>query len=170
MHTELPGDLKIRNAEPADHPRIIGVMKDWWGGRDLTHMLPRLFLTHFCDTSFLMEKDNELAAFLIGFLSQSRNDEGYIHFVGVNPEFRGMGIGTYLYNRFYEICIVKGRKTVRSCTSPVNKGSIVFHAKMGFEIEKGNAEIDGVQVTLDYNKPNDDKVLFRRLLDPPAFI
>lgn len=104
MHTELPGDLEIRNAEPADHPRIIGVMKDWWGGRDLTHILPRLFLTHFCDTSFLMEKDNELAAFLIGFLSQSRNDEGYIHFVGVNPEFRGMGIGTYLYNRFFETC------------------------------------------------------------------
>ena len=32
--------------------------------------------------------------------------------------------------------------------------------KIGFEILKGNAEIDDTRVTLDYNKPNDPKVLF----------
>ena len=29
-----------------------------------------------------------------------------------------------------------------------------------FSSSNGNAEIDGIQVTLDYNKPDDPKVLF----------
>jgi hypothetical protein len=33
---------------------------------------------------------------------------------------------------------------------------------MGFQIREGNAEIDGVQATLDYNKPDDPKVLFEK--------
>ena len=33
-----------------------------------------------------------------------------------------------------------------------------------FQIGQGNAEVDGIQVTLDYNKPNDPKVLFEKHL------
>jgi hypothetical protein len=42
----------------------------------------------------------------------------------------------------------------------VNKGSIRFHKKIGFTILKGDVEVDGVQVSLDYNHPGDSKVLF----------
>jgi hypothetical protein len=42
----------------------------------------------------------------------------------------------------------------------VNKGSIEFHRKIGFNILKGNADVDGVQVSLDYNHSGDSKVLF----------
>ena len=160
MYQELPKDLNIRNSKPSDHPRIINVLKDWWDGRDLTWMLPKLFLIHFTNTSFVVEKRDELIAFLIGFLSPAKSKEGYIHFVGVHPDFREIGIGEHLYNRFFIICIENNRNTVRACTSPVNKGSIEFHKKIGFEISKGNSEIQGIQVTLDYNKPNDPKVLF----------
>jgi len=161
MYREMPNGLKIRNSAPSDHRRIIGVLKSWWGGRDLTWMLPKLFLVHFCNTSFVIEKDDDLIAFLIGFLSPSKSKEGYIHFVGVHPDYRGNGIGRFLYERFFEICNENGRNIVKACTSPVNKGSIVFHKKMGFEISEGDAKIDGVQVTLNYNKPNDSKVLFK---------
>ena len=160
MHLELPKDLKIRNSKPSDHQQIISVLKDWWGGRDLTWMLPKLFLIHFTNTSFIIEKNGELIAFLIGFLSPAKPKEGYIHFVGVQPNYRGIRIGELLYNRFFKTCIENGRDTIRTCTSPVNKGSIEFHKKIGFEISKGNAEIAGIQVTLDYNRPNDPKVLF----------
>ncbi|MBU1181676.1 MAG: GNAT family N-acetyltransferase [Proteobacteria bacterium] len=160
MHRELPRGLKIRNSKPSDHQRIISVLKDWWGGRDLTWMLPKIFLVHFSNTSFVIENDKELIAFLIGFLSPSRINEGYIHFAGVHPGFRGIGIGAYLYERFFRICKENGRNTIKACTSPVNKGSIEFHKKIGFNISAGNAEIDGIQVTLDYNKPGDPKVLF----------
>jgi GNAT superfamily N-acetyltransferase len=159
---KLPKDLTVRNSEPADHKRIISVMKDWWGGRDLTWMLPKLFLVHFCDTSFIIEKKEALLAFLIGFLSQSKTNEGYIHLVGVHPNYRGMGIGEFLYYRFFQICKKNSRDTIRACTSPVNKGSIEFHRKIGFNISKGNADVDGVQVSLDYNHSGDSKVLFEK--------
>jgi len=160
MISELPKSLTVRNSKPEDHRRIIAVMKDWWGGRDLTKMLPKLFLVHFCDTSLIVEKGDDLVAFLVGFLSQSKANEGYIHFVGVHPNYRGMGIGEFLYRRFFGICMANGRDTVRTCTSPVNKGSIEFHKKIGFRILQGNAVIDGIQVWPDYNGPNDPKVLF----------
>jgi GNAT superfamily N-acetyltransferase len=160
MMTKLPKNLTIRNSKPSDHQRIISVMRDWWGGRDLTWMLPKLFLVHFCNTSFIIEKGNSLTAFLIGFLSQSKINEGYVHLVGVHPNYRGMGIGAFLYQRFFEICKEYNRDTVRSCTSPVNKGSIEFHKKIGFNILKGDAKVDDVQVALDYNQPGDSKVLF----------
>ncbi|MBT8349635.1 MAG: GNAT family N-acetyltransferase [Deltaproteobacteria bacterium] len=156
----LPKGFELRNSTQSDHQRINGVLKVWWGGRDLTWMLPKLFLIHFCNTSFVIEKDEALIAFLIGFLSPSRVKEGYIHFAGVHPDFRGIGIGEYLYDRFFGICKASSRNIIRACTSPVNKGSIEFHKKIGFNISDGNAEIDGIQVTLDYNKPNDPKVLF----------
>jgi hypothetical protein len=162
MITKLPKDLTVRNSEPADHKRIISVMKDWWGGRDLTWMLPKLFLVHFCDTSFIIEREQDLMAFLIGFLSQSKRNEGYIHLVGVHPNCRGRGLGEFLYHRFFQICKDKNRDTVKACTSPVNKGSIQFHKNIGFNILEGNIEVEGVQVSLDYNHPGDSKVLFQK--------
>jgi len=99
-------------------------------------------------------------AFLVGFLSQSKVNEGYIHLVGVHPDNRGMGLGKFLYHRFFQICKASNRDTIRSCTSPVNKGSIEFHRNIGFNILNGNVEVDGIQVSLDYNHPGDPKVLF----------
>ena len=78
MITKLPEGLTIRNSKPSDHQRIISVMKDWWEGRDLTWMLPKLFLVHFCNTSFIIEKGDSLTAFLIGFLSQSKINESIL--------------------------------------------------------------------------------------------
>ena len=167
MIHELPKGLTLRNSVPSDHERIIGVLQNWWGGRDLTWMVPRIWLIHFNNTSFIIEKHNELVAFLIGFLSPANPKEGYIHFAGVHPDHRGIGLGGYLYHRFFDICRKNDRDRVRSCTSPVNRGSIAFHKQMGFAISKGNAEIDGYPVTLDYNRPNDPKVLFEiAIFDP----
>ncbi len=162
MISELPQGLSLRKSRPSDHHRIISVLEDWWGGRDLTWMLPRLFLIHFYNTSFIIAKGDKLIAFLIGFLSQSNTDEGYIHFAGVHPDYRGVGIGKYLYGQFYEVCKEHERDIIKVCTSPANKGSIEFHQKIGFQIEQGNAELDCIPVTLDYNKPDDPKVLFKK--------
>ena len=62
---------------------------------------------------------------------------------------------------FFTTAKKNNRNIVRACTSPVNKGSILFHTKIGFEIFPGDTDIDGTQVTLDYNKPEDPKVLFK---------
>ena len=44
--------------------------------------------------------------------------------------------------------------------SPVNKVSIAYHTKVGFNIEKGDKEVDGVSVFSDYDGVNQDRVLF----------
>lgn len=162
----LPDGFTLRHCRPEDHPAMMEAVLDWWDGRDLRYLLPRLFTTHFADTSFVIHRGDALAAFLVGFLSQARPKEGYIHFVSVHPECRGQGLGRFLYERFFEICRREGRHTVRSCTSPVNANSIAFHRRMGFEIQPGDATMHGVAVTLDYNRPDDPKVLFVKRLEP----
>jgi ribosomal protein S18 acetylase RimI-like enzyme len=131
----------LRQAEPADHARILAVMIDWWGGRDLTALLPELFLEHFCDTSFVIEYGTELAAFLVGFMSQSHLDEAYIHFVGVHPEHRKAGLARTLYEQFFEICRQRDRSIIRAITSPINTVSIAYHTSMGFQVERGEKKM-----------------------------
>ena len=42
----------LRNVREDDYPQVIRVLNDWWGGRKVADMLPRLFFTHFSDTSY----------------------------------------------------------------------------------------------------------------------
>lgn len=120
---------------------------------------------HFCNTSFAAETAGRLVGFLIGFMSPSCPDEAYIHFVGVAPELRKRGVGRELYRRFFDLARQNGRRNVRSCTSPVNRDSIGFHRAMGFSIEPGNGDVEGIPVSLDHNRPGDHKVQFLRILD-----
>ena len=164
MNTETFKDFSIRHPTSEDHQRIMEVMPEWWHGRDLRAMLPKLFLNHFNNTSFIIETKGELAGFLVGFLSPAKSDEAYAHFMGVCPSFQKSGLGRQLYNRFFEVCRLDGRGLVRACTSPVNRDSIAFHRKMGFIIEPGDGQIDGIPFTSNYNRPGDDKVLFTKYL------
>ena len=94
--------VRIRPIRPSDYRAVIAVIDDWWGGRHMADMLPRLFFEHFTDTSFAAERDGELAGFLVGFRSQSRPGEAYIHFVGIHPGERGHGLGRELYERSFD--------------------------------------------------------------------
>lgn len=133
--------VHIRNAEPGDHGSVIAVIDDWWGGRAMAPMLPKLFFVHFRDTSFVAEDDAGLAGFLCGFRSQTFEDEAYVHFVGVDPGRRGSGLGRTLYDRFF--AAVAPRRIVRAVTAPVNEQSVAFHRAIGFEIERVDEDYDG---------------------------
>jgi ribosomal protein S18 acetylase RimI-like enzyme len=148
--------LAIRHAQPSDYGRVIGRVNTWWGGRDMAPMLPKLFFLHFEGTSFVADDDEEqLAGFLIGFLSQTDGKEAYIHFVGVAPKRRGEGIGRALYEHFFDAVRARGRTVVRCVTSPLNTDSVAFHEALGFEIER---------VAPDYDGPGEDRVTFVKRL------
>ena len=85
--------VQIRQIRPSDYQSVISVVDSWWNGRRMADLLPHLFFEHFADTSFAAERDGELVGFLVGFLSQSRPGEAYIHFAGVHPAERGRGLG-----------------------------------------------------------------------------
>ena len=152
---------EIRPVQTADYDRVIAVVDDWWGGRHMAEMLPRLFFTHFENTVFVAEDDSgELAGFIVGFLSQANPDEAYVHFVGVAPAHRGAGLARSLYERFFEAARAADRHVVRAVTSPVNRVSIAAHQALGFEMVAGPAEQDGVPFHPDYDGPEGDRVLF----------
>jgi ribosomal protein S18 acetylase RimI-like enzyme len=157
-------NISIRHAEPSDYLTVINVMDDWWGGRAVGELLPKLFFIHFRETSFVAEKEGQLIGFLTGFLSQTFTDEAYIHFVGVHPDFRQAGLGRTLYERFFEVMRQSGRRVVRSITSPVNKSSIAFHLRLGFKIEPQDAVRDGIPVSRNYDGRGGDRVLFIKKL------
>jgi ribosomal protein S18 acetylase RimI-like enzyme len=150
----------IRNVRPTDYPPIISVLDEWWGGRKMSDMLPRLFFEHFCETSFILEEDGRIAAFLIGFFSQSHPKEAYIHFVGVHLQYRKRGFGKELYERFFTVMRQNQRSVVRCVTSPINTGSIAFHTRMGFRIEPGEAELNGVAYDPAHDGPGEHRVRF----------
>jgi len=146
----------IRHAKSSDYGRVIGRINVWWGGRDMAPMLPKLFFLHFEGTSFVAEDDEgDLTGFLCGFLSQTNDDEAYIHFVGVTPDKRGEGLGRTLYERFFDEVRLQGRGIVRCVTSPANHDSVGFHEALGFEVDR---------VVSDYDGPGEDRVLLVKRL------
>lgn len=166
MSEALREGIIIREAQPSDYQGVISVLNDWWGGRSMSDMLPKLFFTHFQRTSFIAERDGALAGFLVGFCSQTFADESYIHFAGVNPEFRRQDVARLLYERFFATSLQMGRTVVRGVTSPVNKVSVAFHTHMGFALEPSDTVDDGIPVHLNYDGPGEHRVLFvKRLTD-----
>lgn len=153
----------MRNLREADHELIISVIDEWWG-RPVSSKLPKLFFRHFEDTSYIVEEGGEVVAFLVGFVSQAREGEAYIHFVGVAPGFRGRGVARSLYERFFEAARGRGCGAVRCITSPVNGGSIEFHRRLGFDFEEGDSSEDGVPVHTDYDGDGKAKVVFAKRL------
>lgn len=157
-------NIKIRNGRATDHENVISVMPGWWGGRDLTSAVLKVFFIHFSNTTFIAEMKDDLVGFLVGFLSQSEKNVGYIHFAGVHPDYRKAGIGRILYQKFYDACKTDDRFIVKSCTSPINKLSVAFHLRMGFGIEPGDGIVDGIPVTMNFLRKNEPKVFFKKEL------
>lgn len=160
--------LIFRRPIPADHERVMAVLPQWWDGRDLRALLPKIFFEHFRGTSLIVEHEDTLVAFLVGFFCADHKDEAYVHFVGVAPEWRHVGLGRDLYRRFFALARADGRRVVRAVTAPVNTGSIAFHTALGFSMLPGDEEIDGMPVSLDPGAHGHDLVRFQLFLDPEA--
>ena len=130
----------VRNVEPSDEERVLAVMVEWWGGRDIRSRVYRGLFTHFKPTSFVVEEDDgRLIAFLLGYLSQTFPDQAYINWIGVHPDYRNRGIARMLYERFFEMARANGRHLVTCDTAKVNQDSLRWHVHMGFDITEDDA-------------------------------
>jgi N-acetyltransferase len=150
---ELSAAARVRRLEPGDREAVGGAVDAWWD-RPVPGLVPRPFFTEFCDTSFVVERRGELVAFLIGFLSQTARDEGYVHAVSVAPAARRQGLARLLYRRFAEKVMSHGRRRIRAITAPSNTGSLAFHRRLGFRIELPGDFVDGrAQMVLELPRP-----------------
>jgi ribosomal protein S18 acetylase RimI-like enzyme len=160
--------LIFRRPIPDDWERVVGVMPAWWAGRDLRALLPKVFFEHFRGSSLLVEHEAALVGFLVGFFCPDHDDEAYIHFVGVDPAWRRVGLARDLYRRFFGLARAEGRGVVRAVTAPVNTGSIAFHTALGFSVLPGDDEVNGVSVTTDHGPHGDHLVRFQLFLEAEA--
>jgi len=158
--------LAFRRPIAADHERVSAVMVDWWGGRDLRALLPRVFFEHFRGTSIIAEHEDQLIGFLVGFLCPDHPDEAYVHVAGVHPAWRRAGLGGDLYRRFATLVRAQGRTVVRAVTAPANEASVAFHAALGFRVLPGDAEVGGVPVSAAPGPYGDHLVRLELVLEP----
>jgi L-amino acid N-acyltransferase YncA len=85
----------------------------------------------------------------------------------VDPAQRGSGLGRLLYEAFVQAAEARGCVLVRAVTSPVNRGSVTFHQRMGFQVEPGDAKVDGIPVSSGYDGHGGDRVRFLQTLRGP---
>jgi L-amino acid N-acyltransferase YncA len=156
--------VTLRRPTEADYPAISTVIDDWWGGRELDHLLPRLWLQHFTGTSWLAETGNgRLAGFLIGFLSPDQPDVAYCHLIATNPNLRRRGLGRLLYERFFGDARAAGRHTVTAITWPANRASIAFHRALGFVVQgDGSQNLYGTPARPGYDFEREDRAILVR--------
>jgi len=89
-----PTSITFRRPVEDDHPHVVGVVDEWWGGRRMRALLPRLWFQHFTGTSWIAEDDQgRLAGFVVAFISQDDPSTGYIHMVAADPNRRRGGVG-----------------------------------------------------------------------------
>ena len=163
--TRAPLELRLRRPAEADHLPIVRLVDEWWGGRRLHHLLPRLWMQHFSGTSLIAETtDGALAGFLVGFVSADHPDTGYIHLVATNPNLRRLGIGRLLYERFFDDLRERGVSRVVATTWPGNRGSVAFHRRLGFRVGEtpDTRPLYGTPALSDYDLDGDDRVVFIR--------
>ena len=161
--------VTIRHAEPDDYDRVIHSVDAWWGGRQMASMLPRLFFTYFRPWTFVAVHDESIIGFLAGFQSQTNPLQVYCHFIGVDPGWRTQGVGEALYQRLFVEAKSRGCDEVLAVTAPANRGSIAFHARMGFAVLPGPCSEIQVPYIPDYDGPGENRVRFQKLLlDQPG--
>lgn len=168
VNEPAPLNLRLRRPLEVDHPQLVGVVDDWWGGRRLHELLPRVWLQHFSGTSWIAETgvtaESQLAGFLVGFISPDRPDEAYVHMIATNPELRKRAVARTLYEAFFRDVAGRGVRQVKAITWAGNRVSIGFHTAMGFRIVDGpgTRTILGVTAFPDYDYPGEDRVVFSR--------
>ena len=158
-------DITFRRPTADDHPRLTEVIDEWWGGRGMRHLLPRLWLEHFTGTSWIAEHpDGRLAGFGIAFISPDDPSTAYMHMIATDPNRRRRGLGRALYERAFGDAAARGARRITSVAWPGNRPSIDFHRAMGFAVDDGpgTQPIFGTPAHPDHDGDGEDRVVFVR--------
>jgi ribosomal protein S18 acetylase RimI-like enzyme len=127
--------LTIRGITKEDFDHIVTVLDRWWGGPSGERAHP-VFFYELGQGALIAELEGTLVGFLLGFVAPTDPPTGYVHLVGIHPEFRRQGVGNQLYERFFERCRDGGARRLKAITTVGNDGSIHFHQALGFEAQE----------------------------------
>jgi ribosomal protein S18 acetylase RimI-like enzyme len=169
MTSHEPLAVRFRRPTEADHGPIVRLVDEWWGGRRISALLPRLWFQHFTRTSWIAEdEEGRLLGFLVGFISPDDPDVGYVHMIGTDPNRRRRGLGGQLYQQFFTDVAGRGVRRVAAITWPGNRVSVAFHRSIGFlPVDgPGTQHLYGSPAIPDYDGDGEDRVVLVRELDP----
>jgi GNAT superfamily N-acetyltransferase len=161
--------MDVRRITKGDFDRIVEVIDHWWGGPIGTFAHP-IFFYELGGEALIALESGEMIGFLLGFIAwgsapgrlpssssgASGGDPrtGYVHLVGIHPDYRRRGVGRLLYDRFTEDCRSSECIGMKAITTPGNEVSIRFHVALGWD----------VQDIGDYAGPGRRRIVFTRRL------
>ena len=125
--------MQIRGISKADFDYVVSVLDRWWGGPSGERAHP-VFFYELGKDALIAEEDGQVVGFLLGFVAPTTPPSGYVHLVGIHPDFRRRGVGHLLYEQFTERCRAAGAQRIKAITTVGNEGSIAFHRAIGFDI------------------------------------
>jgi ribosomal protein S18 acetylase RimI-like enzyme len=159
-------EYQIRNVKEEDFLIISEISTNCEPMATERNSIYHLFTKFFSNTSLIIEKEDDILGFLLGFQSQKNLKDAYIHLLCIMPQFRNQGLAKALVKRFLGIMSQKGCNHVYLITSPKNKRAINFYRQMGFEVNKKEKKmiIDGISTFEDYNGLGEHKVIFSKSL------
>lgn len=125
-------EITIELVRDGDLALILRDYERFWGGYELPRSMHHaMFFVEFGDTAYTARRaDGEIAGYLLGFVAPG--GDGYIHFIAVRDDARGLGIARRLYERFTADAVSRGATALKAITSPGNEGSQAFHQQLGF--------------------------------------
>lgn len=146
--------MKTRPITKVDYDEIVREIDRWWGG-PTTALAHPMFFYELGDLARVVEDDGEVVGFLFGFLCPDGRT-GYVHLIGIHPDYRRRGVARMLYTAFEEDCRRAGYRRLKAITTLGNEASVSFHRALGWEA----AEIE------DYAGPGRMRIVFTKALTP----
>ncbi|MDP8999658.1 MAG: GNAT family N-acetyltransferase [Myxococcota bacterium] len=156
--------MNVRRIVKRDFDRIVEVIDHWWGGPIGTFAHP-IFFYELGDQALVIEQGSETIGFLLGFIVPRIDSgkaatasevprTGYVHLVGIHPDYRRRGVGRQLYDRFVEECRAARCVRMKAIATPGHEGSIRFHVALGWNM----------QDVEDYAGPGRRRIVFTKPL------
>jgi N-acetylglutamate synthase-like GNAT family acetyltransferase len=159
------GPVRFRRPVEDDHPTLVEVVDEWWGGRRMRSLLPRLWVRDFASSGWIAEDETRVVGFLVGYRSPDR-PVAIIHLLAVDPNRRREGIGAELLGRFLDDARGAGLGRVEALIRPDERPAVEFARALGFMPESlpPAHRIYGVPAFDDWDGPGEDRALLVRFL------
>jgi GNAT superfamily N-acetyltransferase len=115
----------------SDFQHIVQVIDRWWGGPTSALAHP-IFFYELGSLARVVEHDGIMVGFLFGFVAPGPPKTGYVHLVGIHPDYRRRGVGKVLYQSFEEEARASGCRRLKAIANVGNDGSVAFHQAQGW--------------------------------------
>ena len=145
--------IKIRGIDKSDYDFLTSVLDRWWGGPSGRRIDP-MFFYEFGEHALVAEQEQNVVGFLLGVLVPGPPMTGYIHLVGIHPDYRRRGVGRQLYSQFTERCRTANVSRIKAIAAKGHEGPLSFHLSLGFVAEE----------VADYAGPGRARIVFSKEL------